>query len=131
MIGMKRSRRHEAERIAGQAWNTMVSTVEGAGESARSTRRRAMHMVDDASNRVSSTTQEARRRANAAFDALAGRQPAKPWGWLLGAAIVGAVLGWLANVAGRQAMSGTDEMLPDDLSSLQDAPLMERRPTWT
>ncbi len=131
MFAMKRSRRREAERIAGQAWDTMVSTVEGAGDSARSAKRRAVHVVDDASNRVSSTTQEARRRAHAAFDALSGRQPAKPWGWLLGAAIAGAVLGWFANVAGRQAMSRPDDVLPDDLSSLPETPLVERSPTRT
>jgi ElaB/YqjD/DUF883 family membrane-anchored ribosome-binding protein len=127
MIGMRRSRRQEAERIAGQAWDNLVSVVDSAGESARSAKRRAAHVVDDASSRVSSTTHEARRRANAAFDALAGRRPPKPWGWLLGAAAAGAVLGWLTNMMARQA-ARRDDLDTTETLGLTEEPLVEHTP---
>jgi len=128
MFGMQTSRRRDAERVAGQAWDNLVSAVDSAEASARSVKRRATDMVDDASSRVGSTTKEARRRANSAFDALAGRKPPRPWGWLLGAAVAGAVLGWLGNALGRQARSRSEFTVPDDLGAAEE-PLLERSGT--
>src|SRR5262245_42504190 len=82
MSDRRNTRTRKAERIAGQAWEHLVSTVDDAGSAARSAtrsaRRRAKHSADDVSGRVSLVRSEARRRANLAYDALAGRQPSRP-----------------------------------------------------
>ena len=117
MFGMQTSRRHKAERVAGQAWNNLVSAVDNAGTATRSATRRAATMVDGASDRVGSGTAEARRRANAAMDALAGRPPRKPWGWLAAATLVGAAVGWAAQRVGRQIVGRPEPLpLPDSLA---------------
>ena len=121
MFGTQTSRNRKAERIAGQAWNNLVSAVDSAGSATRSAtrsaKRRAATMVDDASDRMESTTTEARRRANAAMDALAGRKPRTPWGWLAAATLVGAAFGWMAQRAGRTIVGRPDPLpLPDSLA---------------
>jgi hypothetical protein len=87
----------DATSLAEQAWENLSSTVESAGKRARSA-------ADEASHRMTSTSKEAKRRADAAIDALAGRQPSKPWGWLVGLAAAGVALGWLAAKFGKQAV---------------------------
>jgi hypothetical protein len=73
-------------------------------------------VVDGASDRVGSGASEARRRANAALDALAGRQPRKPWGWLAAAMLVGAAAGWVATNVGKQLVSRPEPLaLPETL----------------
>ena len=91
MFGTKEPRRHKAERIAGQAWDNLSAAVDSAGASTRSASRRATGILDDTSHRVGSGTKEARKRANAAFDALAGRRRSTPWGWLAAAGLVGEI----------------------------------------
>jgi hypothetical protein len=99
MSHTQRNRVNRAERIAGQAWDRLVHTVDEAGSNAR---RYAHDTADDVSERLNSSTKEARRRATRAYDALAGRRAARPWGWLVGAAAIGAVLGWLGALFGRR-----------------------------
>ena len=127
MFGTQTSRTRRAERIAGQAWNNLVSAVDSAGTATRSAtrtaKRRAASMVDEASDRVETGTTEARRRANAAMDALAGRRPRKPWGWLAAATLVGAAFGWVAQRVGRTIVARPDPLpLPN---SLADDPQVE------
>jgi hypothetical protein len=102
-------RRSRPERIADQAWQQLVSTVSSAGDSvrdtARSARRGGSGLADDATDLVGAATEEARRRATLAFDALAGRRPALPWALLISAALVGAALGWAVGTAARAAGS--------------------------
>jgi ElaB/YqjD/DUF883 family membrane-anchored ribosome-binding protein len=125
MFGKQTSRRHDAERVAGQAWESLVSAVDSAGASARSAKRRAAGMVDDTSSRVSSTAKEARRRADSALDALAGRRPPRPWGWLIGAVVAGAAIGWLGTTLGRQARSRNSDLhVPSHLGE-EEEPLVE------
>jgi hypothetical protein len=93
------------ERAAEQAWSNLTSTVESGGDLARSMGRRTRHLVGDAGHRVTSTTKEARRRTDAALDALAGRQPKRAWGPLFAVAAAGVVLGWVSAVFGRQAVA--------------------------
>src|SRR4029453_17580651 len=95
----------EMERVAEQAWSNLTSTVESGGDLARTMSRRTRHLVGDASHKVTSTTKEARRRTDAALDALAGRQPKKPWGPLFAVAAAGLVLGWISAIVGRQAVA--------------------------
>jgi ElaB/YqjD/DUF883 family membrane-anchored ribosome-binding protein len=108
MFARQHIRARRAERIAGQAWDQLVGTVDGAGTTARTTRRRAMKRADDMSDRVGSATKEARRRASRAYDALAGHTPPRPWGWLAAAAVVGVVVGWIGTVFGRELAARGD-----------------------
>jgi ElaB/YqjD/DUF883 family membrane-anchored ribosome-binding protein len=102
MFGNRRSRKQQAERLAGQAWENLSAAVDSAGSSTRSARRRAAGLLDDTSVRVGSGAKEARRRANAAFDALSGKKPRRPWGLIALVAAIGAAFGWVATTFGRQ-----------------------------
>ncbi|MEU7934359.1 hypothetical protein [Micromonospora echinofusca] len=110
-------RRNKPERIADQAWQHLVSAVNSAGDSvrdtARSARRGGYGLADEAGDLVGSAADEARRRATLAFDALAGRRPALPWTLLVGAALVGAAIGWAAGTAARAAGSRGDRAMDD------------------
>jgi hypothetical protein len=116
MFDMRTSRRHQAERVAGQAWDHLTTAMDQAsdrvGSSARSARERA-----------GSGAKEARKRANRAMDALAGRQPKRHWGSMAAMAVTGAVIGWLAAVFGKQFMPRVRrapaelETFPEDVSS--------------
>jgi ElaB/YqjD/DUF883 family membrane-anchored ribosome-binding protein len=97
------ARTRDAERLANQAWDELVAAVESGGDTARTLARRTADLADEAQDRFGDAAFEARRRALAARDALAGRQPAPPWGALIAAAAAGAVIGWLAAVAVRRA----------------------------
>jgi ElaB/YqjD/DUF883 family membrane-anchored ribosome-binding protein len=99
MLTTKTSRR---QALAAQAWENLNSAVESAGHSTRAASRRAAGFVDDASGRVGAGAKEARRRANAAMDALAGHRPPTPWVLLAVATGIGAVVGWAATVFGRR-----------------------------
>ncbi|MCW6008173.1 hypothetical protein K1W54_27040 [Micromonospora sp. CPCC 205371] len=102
-------RRGRAERIAAQAWDHLVSAVESAGDTARSTARSATGSAED---KVGSARDEAWRRASAAFDALAGRRTHRPWMLILGAGLVGAAIGWAAGTAARNAITrGSEEQI--------------------
>ncbi len=76
----------KARIVAEEAWDALVSTWE-------STRGRTGDLVDTTQDRVGSVTDEALRRAAAAYDALAGRRPSTPWSLVLGALAAGAALG--------------------------------------
>ncbi|MEU4640387.1 hypothetical protein [Micromonospora sp. NPDC023814] len=110
-------RRSKPERIADQAWQNLVSAVSSAGDSvrdtARSARRGGSGLTDEAGDLVGSAADEARRRATLAFDALAGRRPTLPWTLLIGAALVGAAIGWAAGTAARAAGSRDDRAADD------------------
>jgi ElaB/YqjD/DUF883 family membrane-anchored ribosome-binding protein len=122
MFGIRRSRKHQAERLAGQAWENLSAAVDSAGSTTRTARRRASSFLDETSDRVGTGTKEARRRASAAYDALAGRRPRTPWALLAIVAVVGAAAGWLANVFGRQLTPRQPELMassefPEDVNS--------------
>jgi len=128
MFGKQNTRARKAERIAGQAWDQLVTTVDNAGTAAKSAtrtaRRQAADKADDMSDKMGSAAKEARQRAGRAYDALAGRKPARPWGWLAGAAAVGAVVGWLGTVFGRQMAARSDEHALE--RSVADLPTPDR-----
>jgi hypothetical protein len=108
----RHARSHRADRIAGLAWENLTSAVDSAGSSTRSASKRAVGMLDQTSNRVGvrakRASKEAGRRANAAYDALAGRRQPTPWGWLAAAGLVGAAFGWVATMFGRQLRARQD-----------------------
>lgn len=102
------SRRGRAEQVAEQAWQQLVARVASAGDTARSATRSSTRLADNVGGRVSSVTDEALYRANAALDALAGRRPGLPWSWIAGAALVGVAVGIAAGgVTTRSARSRT------------------------
>jgi hypothetical protein len=113
MLTTKTSRK---QALATQAWENLSSAVESAGHSTRVAGRRAAGYVDDASGRVGAGAKEARRRANAAMDALAGRRPPTPWVLLAIAAGIGAAAGWVATAFGRRIAASSDA----DLTELTD-----------
>ncbi|MDG4764984.1 hypothetical protein O7632_12870 [Solwaraspora sp. WMMD406] len=102
-------RRRKPQRITDQAWEHLVSAVGSAGDSARSARRQTSQLAAEAGHRVGPISTEARHRAMAAFDALAGRRPGLPWAWIVGAGAAGVALGWLAGAMARSAISARDD----------------------
>jgi hypothetical protein len=113
MLNTKTSRR---QALAAQAWENLNAAVESAGHSTRTAGRRAADFVDDTSGRVSAGAREARHRANAALDALAGRRPPTPWALLALMAGIGAAVGWAATTFGRRLMPAPQ----NDLTALTD-----------
>ncbi len=122
---MFRSHTHRQQALVGQAWDNLTAAVESARHSTRVAGRRATGFVDDASSRVGSGAGEARRRANNALDALAGKRPSTPWGTLALVATLGLVAGWVVTTIGHRwpstPQNGLAELaddLPVDLASL-------------
>jgi hypothetical protein len=104
MFGTGRtSRAHAAQRVAEDAWEHLVAAVDSAGDTARSAGRRTQSVADDAGSSVVAVADEARRRAGAALDALAGRSPRTRWEWVAGAVVAGLVVGWFAAAGARKA----------------------------
>lgn len=115
--------RNHKQALAGQAWESLVSAIESAGDTTRHTRRRASSFVDEASTRVGSSANEARKRASRALDALAGRPTPPPWGLLAIVAAAAAVGGWLAagtikrfSPAVRHELADLADEMPVDLT---------------
>jgi ElaB/YqjD/DUF883 family membrane-anchored ribosome-binding protein len=102
----RQSKAAKARSAAEDAWDALASAWDSA-------RDRTGDLMEDTQERFGTATDEARRRATAALDALAGRQPSRPWGLLLGAVAAGAILGWVAAAAigrtpGLSALDGVD-----------------------
>lgn len=113
-----RTRQRERERVADQAWRYLLSVVNSASDSlldgtrdtARSAERGTRYLAGETSERMGYATEEAKRRATLAFDALAGRQAPRPWPWIASAAAAGALIGWAASSAARSvAVSHADK----------------------
>jgi hypothetical protein len=109
MFDKQKSRRHKAERIAGQAWDQLTAAVDSAEASTRK-------QYADKSRKISGSTKEARRRAAAAYAALTGRRPRTQWELVAAAALVGVAAGWVATSVTRRAMNGEPLSLPESLT---------------
>jgi hypothetical protein len=109
MFARQNTRVRKAEQVAGQAWDQLVSVVDHAGSATRSATHSARQHADEVSARLGSASQEARRRAGRAYDALAGRTPPSRWSRLAGAALIGIVLGWIAATFGREIVARSDQ----------------------
>jgi ElaB/YqjD/DUF883 family membrane-anchored ribosome-binding protein len=107
-------RRSTPERVADQAWEYLLSAVGSAKDTARSASQRTSGLASDASSSVGGVAEEAYKRANAAFDALAGRRAPTPWTLILIAGAAGAVIGWAAGTASRAALSRFSDPGDDD-----------------
>lgn len=94
-------RKTRTERATQQAWEYLKHSVESAGDLAGTTRT----TVSSAAGTLGAAGSEAKFRAQAALDALAGRRPAMPWTWIAGAAVIGAVAGFAVTVAARRTLA--------------------------
>jgi len=97
--------RRKPDRVADQTWDQLVSAVGSAGDAVRSVRRHAPFLGGGGGGRMGPAAGEARQRAMAAVDALAGRRPGLPWAWIAGASAVGVALGWLASAMAKAAVA--------------------------
>ena len=111
-------RTREAERVAGQAWDELVSAIESGGDAARTLARRTADIADDAGDRLRPAVHESRRRAGAAMNALSGRRPPIQWEWILAAAIGGAVVGWVAGTLTRRAAE--EQFIMDETAAVNE-----------
>lgn len=105
-------RKTKTEKVTQQAWDYLKHTVESAGDTARTAKRHGGYLADSTKSTLStaggtlhSATDEAKYRATAALDALAGRRPGLPWTWIVGASVLGVAIGWAAGVAVRKAVA--------------------------
>ncbi|MDG4827391.1 hypothetical protein O7635_36575 [Asanoa sp. WMMD1127] len=105
-------RRSRTERITDDAWDHLRSFVDSARSrtagfagDAGSAVSGAVGAVGGAASVVGDAADEARRRANLAYDALAGRRLPIPWTLVIAAAAVGAAIGWAAGSASRAAIA--------------------------
>ncbi len=115
------SRTREAEHAASAAWDELVGALDQASGTIRSMKRRTRTMTGNTTGRVGAAASEARWRATAARDALAGRRPRRPWAWIAGAVGLGAVLGLMAGAAARRAMEAEAEALVLEEAAAADA----------
>jgi hypothetical protein len=120
-------RTREAERVAGQAWDELVSAIESGGETAKSFARRTADIADDATDRLRPAVHESRRRAGAAMEALSGRRPPIQWELILAAAIGGAVVGWVAGTLTRRAAE--EQFILDEAAGVHETPAMADQDT--
>ncbi|GAA2583913.1 hypothetical protein GCM10010399_12380 [Dactylosporangium fulvum] len=117
----KRGRRR-AESVAEDAWEHLRAAVGSASGTARSVGGTVKDLADEASSRygaaserVGSAADEAWRRANLALDALSGRRPRKPWGWIALAVLGGIAVGWAAAATAPKAIqAATDRFIEDE-----------------
>lgn len=104
----RQSKAAKARGAAEDAWDALTSAWDSA-------RDHTGDLMEDAQERFGTATDEARRRATAALDALAGRRPSRPWALLLGAVAAGAVLGWVAAAAiGRAPDTSTLDAIDEE-----------------
>lgn len=112
------SSKTRTERTAAQAWEYLSAAMAAAGDTAKGTGDKAArlagkaseqrHKLADKSYRVagkaSGKADLAWNRANAAAAALAGRKPARPWGLILGAGLLGVAVGYAVATSARAAL---------------------------
>ena len=128
MFGEKK-RQSRTDQLAEEAWADLVSAVESAGglakstarsvgkrtgETARSVGSRAGDLAEGAQDRVSSVADEAWVRATNAFEALAGRKPRRPWGWIALGVLGGIAVGWAVAASAPKAISAAMDRFNDE-----------------
>jgi hypothetical protein len=129
----KQTRMSRAEQIAEDAWDNLVSAMESAGGSAKITARSvrkhtgdtarsvgsrasdlAGDLADEAQAKVSSVADEAWERATNAFEALGGRKPRRPWGWIAIGVLGGIAVGWAVAASAPKAISAAMDRFNDE-----------------
>ncbi|SNY34270.1 hypothetical protein [Paractinoplanes atraurantiacus] len=110
--------KNTAERTAAQAWDYLSSAMAAAGDSAKETAdlagkagrkarkasRKASKQSYKLAGKASDKADVAWTRANAAYGALAGRRPGRPWGLIVGVGLLGVAIGWAAASSARAAL---------------------------
>jgi hypothetical protein len=132
MSAQWKRRRHHAEIVAEEAWDHVVAALDNAKTFGGTVRDRASDLAGEASqrygsasHRVGEASSEAWRRANLALDALSGRRPRKPWGWIAVAVLGGVAVGWaVAASAPRAIQAATDRFAiePDEADEVDALP---------
>ncbi|WP_432836580.1 hypothetical protein [Dactylosporangium sp. CA-092794] len=137
-----KQRRRRAESVAEEAWDHLVSALDSAKSfggtvkgRAYDLKGRASDLADEAtdrygvaSQRVGSVGSEAWRRANLALDALSGRKPRKPWGWIAVAVLGGVAVGWAAAASAPKVIRAATDRLaldpdePDEFPATAEPP---------
>jgi len=74
----------------------------------------ASDLADGAQSKVTSAADEAWSRASNAFDALAGRKPRKPWGWVAVAVLGGIAVGWAVAATAPKALEAAMDRFHDE-----------------
>jgi hypothetical protein len=114
----KKKRMSRAEQIAEDAWSNLVAAMESAGGTAKTVRSRASDLAgdfaDEAQAKVSSAAEEAWDRATRAYDALAGRKPGRPWGWVVVGVLGGIAVGWAVAASAPKAISAAMDRFNDE-----------------
>jgi hypothetical protein len=92
----------KAERTAAQAWDYLSSAMADTASKAASVAGEKGHEL---AGLAGGKADEAWARANAAAAALAGRKQSTPWGLVIAAGLVGAVVGYAAATYARVALA--------------------------
>ena len=95
-----------------------LARLRRADKAARKVGRRtsslASDLADGAQSKVTSAADEAWSRASNAFDALAGRKPRKPWGWVAVAVLGGIAVGWAVAATAPKALEAAMDRFHDE-----------------
>jgi hypothetical protein len=122
MSGQWKKRKRRAESVAEEAWDHLVSALDSARSFGGTVKDRASDLAGEASDRYGTASQrvgsayhttservgsagnEARKRASLALDALSGRSPRTPWGWIAVAVLGGVAVGWAVAASAPKAL---------------------------
>jgi hypothetical protein len=106
--------------LAGQQRAKLADAGKGArkdaGKKGRKLAKQATKKSQKLTGKAEKVGGEAWSRANAAADALAGRNKGLPWGTILGFSLIGVGLGWAAATAGRAALERQAEVEERELA---------------
>ncbi|MER7005068.1 hypothetical protein ABT297_18745 [Dactylosporangium sp. NPDC000555] len=147
MSAQWKQRRSRAQSVAEEAWDHAASVLQGARAFSGTVRDRASDLAGEASerygaayhtasDRVGSASAEARKRAGLALDALSGRKPRKPWGWIAVAVLGGVAVGWaVAASAPRVIRAAADRFAaepgePDTFPATAGLPAPDEPVPW-
>ncbi|MDI1465311.1 hypothetical protein QEZ54_30525 [Catellatospora sp. KI3] len=120
------TRNHEG--VAAATWHEFLRGLSSTRDVASE---RAVERAEAVRDTLTSTGTEARRRASAAFDVLAGRPAPVRWGWVVAAGAVGALVGFAvaealrghpvdeAVVSLRRQLGHAGERVRDSVGSMQ------------
>jgi hypothetical protein len=114
-----------AKSVGRHTGDTAKSVGRRTSETARSVGRRtsdvAIDLAEGTQDRVGSAAEEAWTRASNALDALSGRKPRKPWGWIALAVAGGIAVGWAVAATAPKAVSAALDKFNEDDSFTEDA----------
>jgi hypothetical protein len=127
------TKRKKAEKTAQDAWDTLVSTMGSAGGSAKSTAAvvgkrtsdtarsvgsrasdKASDLAETAQDKLSDVAEEAWLRASNAIDALSGRKPRKPWGWIAVGVLGGIAVGYAVAATAPKYLAAAMDKFNDE-----------------